>query len=106
LRVFFVEDNKDSVKTALFLGVFPETIVAFSFRAETCDSNSTPVAELVLVTPETLSSDTLFSRVLAPRAGKSSVHLVVVISFKGKPATKNFLRVTVFNTRVEEQLFD
>jgi hypothetical protein len=60
-RVFLVENDKYSVETTLFLSVFPETIISLGFRTESCDSNFTPVAKLVLVTPETLSSNTLFS---------------------------------------------
>jgi hypothetical protein len=42
--IFIIEENKDAVKTALLLGVFPETVVAFGTLSELGDLQLSPVA--------------------------------------------------------------
>jgi hypothetical protein len=67
--IFIIEENKDAVETALLLGVLPETVVAFSSLSELGDLELSPVAEAVLVTPESLSVNAFLASVGAPLFG-------------------------------------
>jgi hypothetical protein len=61
LWVFFIKQYENSVESALFFGVLPETVITLSSWPIAGNSNSAPVAKLVLITPQTLSTNAFFA---------------------------------------------
>jgi len=67
--IFLIEQNEDAVEAAFLLGVFPVAVVAFSACSELGHLQLTPVAQAVLVTPESLGVNSVLSGIGAPLLG-------------------------------------
>jgi hypothetical protein len=99
-RVFLVKENEYSIKAALFLGVFPVALVSLTLEV-LLDSALPPVAEAVLVLPETLCAHTLghgvdVLRTLQPVSGSLRIKLLVIVGLKGEPTSLSLLGVSEF----------
>ena len=108
-RVFIVEHDEDAVHTALFLRVLPVALVALGLGEELEQAELAPVAELVFVLPEALSSDSISwdgAISLKPGFGKLLVELAVIEILQRKPSTLDLLGVAELHALGEEKLFD
>jgi hypothetical protein len=98
--VFLVKENEYSIKAALFLGVFPVALVSLALEI-LLDSALSPVAEALLVLPQTLRADALGDgvdvlRTLQPVSGSLRIKLLVIVGLKGEPASLSLLGVSEF----------
>lgn len=105
--VFFVENNVDPVKSALFFGVLPESFISLGLRKVFHDSNFPPILKPILIFPKSLSPDTLklstlrsvfgntlHGRHLQPFMGQPSLILFVIVSLERQPTSRGFLWVS------------
>ena len=96
--LFLVKNDEDTSKTGLQLGDFPDTLVTLRFRQVLKKSELAPIAELILVLPKTVCTNTLGgdhagSVAAEPVLGQTSVIVHVIEGLKGQPTAWNLVWV-------------
>lgn len=100
--IFFIKKDENTGETDFLSGVLPKTFITISLWKVLHNSEFSPVAETVLIFPETLSANTVTQ--CDPTDGRdpgtrySRVKLFVVVGFERKPATEDLLGVPEFDT--------
>ena len=99
LRLLLVKDDEDTCKAALQLGDFPDTLEALRLGQVLEETEGAPVAQLVLVLPQTVGTDTLkgdhaLATAAKPVLGEAGVEVPVVEGLEWEPAAWDLVRVS------------
>ena len=107
LGVLLVEDDEDASQAALQLGDLPDTLIALRLAQILEQTELAPVAQLVLVLPEAVGTDTFDGSVSCavleePVLGEARVIIPVVIGLQREPAAWNLVGVPELSASLDQ----